>query len=408
MDDAPSSFQEANVDLVTTDDSHWKVRGGSSVMPVLATLVVAGQYIWIAVWNAWVIGVRGGDPSQTSDWLVNYAGGPVRRGLAGALLTASGDPHTVLWTTYAVQMGLLLAVCASGIALLWAAPRQTAWFMVALSPAFLLFPFLSPEGGLRKELIALAAFGLIALAYRFRWPVGMLAFPFLLFVIGAFSHESIPLTLPAFVYLVIRGTHEGIWQRGAGRVVGGLFALAAVAGLAWSMTHVATDEHITTVCESWMDMGLHKELCSGTLPMLGDSPIDALRMTVSMFPSYFSLVPLMVLALVPFYAVRAGRQVRLLALVVFAALVPLFVVGIDYGRWVFVGVSLLSMLSLAMSRTEQFRPREVPWWAGILFVSLWGIPYTGSAAGLSLLTQMTTSIYDVVSQWLADLSGFGR
>ena len=98
-----------------------------------------------------------GDPWQTGDWLINYGGGFVRRGLVGELLHGLAvDGWQLLWLVALVQVGLVLVLFTSSGILFWRTSASPAWLMLTVSPAFLMFPVLYPFGGLRKELFILA------------------------------------------------------------------------------------------------------------------------------------------------------------------------------------------------------------------------------------------------------------
>ncbi|MBI1351789.1 MAG: hypothetical protein GC156_11805 [Actinomycetales bacterium] len=371
-------------------------------LPVIAIVVVVAELLLLATSYARVIG-SGGEAWQTGDWLINYAGGIVRRGFVGWLIWLPNGSVPVLPLTYVIQIGLLAAFCSIGFVLFWRTSRTAPWFMVALSPAFLLFPFLSPEGGLRKELLALTAIGIMAMAVRFGWPVFAVIPAIALFLLSALAHEAMALTLPGVIALLLLGQRRLGWSR---RAVAALLATASIgslAALAWGILHPADATQVAQICDSWVSGGLDQRLCRGSLDYLDTSALEAIRQTISMYPSYFALVPLMVLSLVPFYALGAPRRVWLLMAAISITLTPLFVVGVDYGRWVFIITSISSLYCLADPFASDFRPRSVPVWMALLFVGLWSIPYTGATTDSSLLMQVAKPTYQLIAERSAEL-----
>jgi hypothetical protein len=364
-------------------------RGGT-FLALAGTLLVAAEFVWLTISSAKVID-QGGDPWQTGDWLINLAAGPVRRGLFGELLFRLTDSPNVLWLTFGVQIALLGSLSALTLVLFWRSPRTAAWFMLTFSPAFLLFASLSPEGALRKELFGLAAFALLAVCVRFRWPPATLAGVVALFALGSMAHELTALMLPAFAYLIVWGRRQGRWSRGTTRVTVVVMAATAVAAVAWALLFPATAAETSKICSSWTAAGLDRELCSGALRFHSRSLSESLQLTKGMFPAYLSLVPLAVLSLVPFIVLRAPRRIWWLLGTTFLALVPLFFVAIDYGRWIYVGVALTSLVCLATWTQGDIEARNVPAWVAILFVALWSLPYAGPQTTESLVMQVLSS-----------------
>ena len=100
---------------------------------------------------------RGGDAYRVGDWLINYAGGFVRRGLFGHVLLAEGKlfPGTLLPLVLIIQLGLYANLLWLGFGLLKAhLPRRSTMLLLALSPATFLFESLNAQS-FRKELLAL-------------------------------------------------------------------------------------------------------------------------------------------------------------------------------------------------------------------------------------------------------------
>jgi hypothetical protein len=351
------------------------------------TVMIVAELVWLSVHSARIID-RGGDPWQTGDWLINLAAGPMRRGIFGELLFRVVDSSNVLWLTFGVQIALLAMLTAFTLVLFWNSPRTTAWFMLVFSPAFLLFPSLSPDGALRKELFALAAMALLAVTVRFRWPAPALIGVVALFALGATAHEMTALTLPAFVYLVASGHRLELWGARTMKVTIGALAAIAVAGVAWAALFPATSTDTSKICASWVDAGLDRQLCSGALQFHSRTFSQSLDLTRGMFPSYLSLVPLAVLSVMPFVALRVPRRIWWTLAVTFVALAPLFFVGIDYGRWIYTGIALTSLVCLATWTHGDFAPTRVPVWIALLFVALWSLPSAGPQTNHSLLTQV--------------------
>ena len=357
------------------------------VLAFAATALVVGEFIWLTIASAKVID-RGGDPWQTGDWLIDLSAGPVRRGLLGELFFRVIDSPNVLWLVFAVQIALLGSLCALTLVLFWHSPRTAPWLMLVCSPAFLLFAPLSPEGALRKELFGLVAFALLAVAVRFRWRARSLVGVVVLFALGSIAHELTAFMLPAFVVLVLWGHRDGLWGRRTAHVAVGVIAGVALAAVVWALAFPATSADTITICASWVRSGLDRGLCTGALRFHSRSLSDSLELTKGMFPGYLSLVPLVVLSVVPFVALGVPRRIWRLLAVTFVGLLPLFLAGIDYGRWIYVAIALVSLTCLATWPRGDVIAKRVPVWTAIAFVALWSLPYAGPQTSHSLFVQL--------------------
>ncbi len=165
--------------------------------------------VFIAAYSIWngVYWVRHNDPWAIGDWLINYSGGFVRRGLPGALVMllhrASGVrlPWVVFWIQVSVLLLLLGCVYRLTNGIRW------SYLMVAvlLSPATLEFTVLDGCSGLRKEILLFAALGLTiyALIDR-RWKDWQLSAMLSVFLVGiTLSHEALLVAVPYFFAAVL-------------------------------------------------------------------------------------------------------------------------------------------------------------------------------------------------------------
>jgi hypothetical protein len=290
--------------------------------------------------NAWALG----------DWLINYEGGFVRRGLPGEMvyLLARALHCSPLPLVDAVQMGLYGVLFVA----VWKLVRRSSgrlWvFAFVLSPATLAFPVLDLLGGFRKEELYLAGLaGLLVLLGRENrrnsasdWHVGM----YLSGLLGvlALSHEAMICFAPyLFAGLVLRFKD---WRRvlraGApALLVGGALCAAAV-------THPGTARVAGAVCDSLGMQGVG--LCGGAIAALGDTTEIAreqVRQMVAALHPAGVYAGLLVLALLPWLpaavslGAKVGGRTRLRVIAVASALSGvcssvLFLYALDWGRWI--------------------------------------------------------------------------
>ena len=100
-----------------------------------------------------------GDSCCVSDWLINYSGGFVRRGLSGTCILWIAR---ILGTSPRAIVFAVLAVCYTlffvSLAVLVARARKLDWLelLLAVSPFATLFPAFHPVAGQRKEILMLS------------------------------------------------------------------------------------------------------------------------------------------------------------------------------------------------------------------------------------------------------------
>lgn len=337
------------------------------------------------------------------DWLVNYQGGFVRRGLPGeAILDVAHGLHlspVLLGSLVPLIFYILLYLTV------WQLYRRSSgnlWTFAALvSPATLAFPILDPTGAFRKELILLLALAVLLL-WLARGPVRDLPLIVYLTVVGAvaiLSHEGL---LPYLIYLL-------------GALLVGLRDLRRVAKIAivpllvTGVTLVAVFHHRgnlqdeLTICRS---LGAAPpQVCSGSIAYLANGTdvarSDVLRnMHAYHYLFYYPLLTLLALLPLGALAYRLSRDRRMLpdlrviaatAVLAFLASLPLFVYAMDWGRWIYIHIMSVFLLLLFTDVREcaiapvgiamRMRETAYPRWALVallLYATCWNIPHYGN------------------------------
>ena len=323
---------------------------------VLAVVVMfTGQYgrRLSADWEQWTIG----------EWLINYASGFVRRGLSGELLLFVSR-HSGLPANLVVfgALFLLAATFCILFALLLRNKQITFWYLfLCLSPASLLFTFYNRAAIGRKELLVFVAFAawahLLARRREARLRLHIL-FGVLSFVL-TLMHELFFFFTPYFVFLsflVSRRRHADDWKMSL--LVPGCSLLALLPSLALSGN--LTDP---ALCERLTAIGAPAKVCEGILSY-SDAPATAvLEDFIGHFETHTLVGVLLIfpIVLVPVYlflAANAGPEQSASRLVwLFCAFIlfssPLFVLAVDWGRWVSIHVVLLTVTCSFLLRNRE-------------------------------------------------------
>lgn len=322
--------------------------------------------------------LAGGGDHQTADWLISYPGEFVRRGLFGELLLRTTPPGTAtLWILFAIQVALYLPILAY---LLWFLTRQAwSWSAIALacSPAGLAFIGWDVVGGFRKEVLGFVALVLLALA---RYSVNGLAKSVALvssiavWTLAVFSWESIAFMLPAVLFLLLAGTPLPL-----GRAFAAVYTGIAGVAVGASFVFHGSAETPARLCQSLIDHELSPSLCTGAIAWMGRDLHDSLLLVQQNLAVHSGYLAMAALAALPILLTPWLRRYWPWVLAMLVGIAPLFVLGIDYGRWIHI-LFLEIAICMMVASSELL---ESPHWTGLstlLYAGLWGIPHAAPTA----------------------------
>ena len=337
------------------------------------------------------------------DWLVNYEGGFVRRGLPGELILKLAHalhlPVVLLGSLLPLLFYLLLYVTV------WRLYRRSSgdmWTFAALvSPATLAFPILDPTGAFRKELILLLALSFLLL-WMLRGPVRngpLIAYLTGVGCVAILSHEGL---LPFLIYL-FAALWIGLRDLRRLAIVSLLPILVTGATLFAVVHHRGSGPEEQAVCRSLGSVS--PVVCSGSIAYLAKSAdvarADVLR-NIHAYHYLFFYPLLALLALLPLGAMafklagdrRYRQDLRVIAgttVLAFAASLPLFIYAMDWGRWIYIHIVSVFLLLVFLDAREQQTARESarvasskgfsPRWAPaavLLYATCWNIPHYGN------------------------------
>ncbi len=326
-----------------------RTPGGESwlraALPALFALLLLGN-----LYVAFKLCARG-DGFSVVDWLINYQGGFVRRGLAGEIIL-----HLSSWTRVAPAVWVLgmHAACFGtyllcSFLLLRRQARLLPYALLIFSPFLFRFPIHDEQGAFRKEIIYFAVLAVNVWAVvtprpglrRWVFRCTLAGFPLMVL-----AHEMLLVFLP-----VLAAVH--VWRgslRARGRVaIAVALVLAAGAFLASALTEVDRDQ-IQAIRRSLPSIAAGE---GGAIDWLarggghGRAQVRVAIATKGYVPIYLACALLAAAAFVP-----VRRRLNVLrrpapALALCAALaggVPLFATALDWGR--FLNIYLVTLFLL--------------------------------------------------------------
>lgn len=293
------------------------------------------------------------DDFALTDWLIGYNGGFVRRGLGGELLwrleqlTGLGMP-TAVFLFSGMVYGLLTL---TAIRLAWRADRWPQWLLL-VSPATVFFPAFEPGAAGRKEILLLLIPALMLWRQPGRLP-GRVELIVLTLCLSALLliHEGLFFFLPLLgvFFWIFWGCPAQPWR---------LMGLpAAILGLLMGVIMALNQlypPNVDALCQQLVERGHAVPRC--TEPLM--TAVSWLNISVSQvwalldgrldWPRLLSVAIGLVLCLLPLLALPWRRDIAFVALLATAMTLPLFVVAIDWGRWLHV-ISVLLLYCHAVA-----------------------------------------------------------
>ena len=333
--------------------------------------------------DQWVLG----------DWLIDYSAGFTRRGLIGEAvrqLEVGLGVDRILVTT-ALQVSILIALMSLVGVLVFSHQRGLTTVLLVASPAFVLF-FLNPLGTMRKEILLWLVFAAVLVWSRSKRPSAGKVIPWVVagaFPLLVFIHEAM-LFYAGFVavmlwLLVTDGTVHKIQALWAGAVGVVLTAVAGLMSLFWpTRPNVGAG-----MCANLVASGYRDALCSGAIRFLDqDAAFSVTRVVDAVTTGNYQGVylPVILFSSLPFFFVRWSRPMAFGLAASIAMTIPLFVVAIDWGRWIVISVWLVTLLVLRFDGTKHITVLPVhktkrrlfglasPVGA-IAFATLWSVPH---------------------------------
>ncbi len=301
------------------------------------------------------------------DWLINYRGGFVRRGLLGEMLYWLGRwTHTdpAFWVAGLQTALLALFFLAAYLALL-RQPDLRPYAVLLSAPFLFPFPLLDVQGAFRKEILLFALWGLLLLVALYR-PQHLPRTTLVLFGLYPaliLTHEMTFFYLP---YLFV----PLLWQRGLAafgerRGLWGALAVANLLALAAAGLARGQPEQVEAIFRSlrlfhpWEKVGAIAYLARPLTCYL------CRRWGWADWSIFGRVFPAAALAFLPIRErlVRFWRRppVRGAVLLAWVFSLVLFVIAKDWGRFVYVHLLAGFLFSLLDTRPLRFRlePREM-------------------------------------------------
>ncbi len=298
------------------------------------------------------------------DWLINYQGGFVRRGLTGQIIFLLSQWLHVSPLMVAVAVALVAYVAVYWS--IWKLLENSSWELWVLaafiSPALLGFT-VAARGGFHKDVLYLASLALLLVMLMSKDVKDRVVTVYLTLACSfcILSHEPLFVYLPYVLAALVIGI-EGLRRAARIALIPMIFAVVSFGAVAM---HHGSHETVAAICNS-----LGKEnapVCVGSVENLSHSSEYARQETVDAiteFHYYLIYPPLALVALIPiamgfvdlWRTPGLRRDLKLLAgtaAISFVMSLTLFYYATDWGRWIYMHLFSLFLILLFLDHRRQ-------------------------------------------------------
>jgi len=299
------------------------------------------------------------------DWLINYHGGFVRRGLTGEIVIS-------LARLTSLNVGIIVVMLQSlcyGIYfyftyLLLRKVYLLPYAMLVVSPFIFTFQ-INQAFGYRKEIIFFAllsflAWSKCALRRNIFEKIFFIALPF--YALAVLSHEMLILFIPYLLILYLIGGKPSHKQCGSLA----LCLLPALVSFLFCLYFKGTHEQVRVIYNTLGNMNYAVPAQGGAIFSLSISTWDAICkvrvLFLYLYAAYLPAIALALVAFMPIYstllALFTDKLLALLFLLSLVGTVILAIVAEDWGRFIY--IHLVSLFILALVADQSIQNREKP------------------------------------------------
>lgn len=321
------------------------------------------EYKYFSLGHAWVYG----------DWLINYSGGFVRRGLIGSLLISGVglNPGQLLFLLKIIMYALILFFISDSVK----NEEQNAYFPILISPALLLFPINDfPAIGRKEYLFFLLSAFLVWRISRGK-KINFTIVYVVVYPIFILSHEMLILSLPFVMCLDVGDRNFNF------RLILDSIFKSLPSFILFIICLIFKDGDVDLIHQAVLDAGYNLDE-GGALKALGMDTKYYTNIILSNLGSAYTYVCFFLLSTVSFFYIRdkffklTTTKIVLISSSFFGFFVLSFV-AIDYGRWLHIFMMGLFFITLNESsdKAKECRIDRFKFALILVYSFSWGIPH---------------------------------
>ncbi len=318
-----------------------KIKNNEGIRKLFALFLLVFVLIQV-INNLYRILNRGGDNWGSGEWLINYGGGFIRRGLFGEILL--NLPFTgaqTLWVLFVFQSGLFFIIWLYFVKTLARFNFEWSYIAILCNPFALCILAWDEYVFVRKELLGIAVLVLIAdRINRDSIPRKLfLVSIHVFFALAVFSSEVNLTLLPGLIYLI------SIYSRKTVNFFHSfILVVISLSSILVSLIYPGDKLAAQNICKKIVDDGLDASSnCMGSVSIIGMPIKEMVSTLIGNYPSNFTYLIIGLIALFPLIRSNWINQNLLWFYFMLLGVSPLFFIGWDYGRWIFIFITEISI-----------------------------------------------------------------
>ncbi len=291
----------------------------------------------------------------TSDWLINYNYGFVKRGLPGTIFfNLTQDPDLLLdIISYSlIIIYLLIFYFLNQIFML--KKQNLVSILLIFSPAAFLFPIYDSQGAFRKEIIGILSILIVAnYSKKTNYKIGLYIASFI-YTFGLFSHSVNAFFLTTIIFIIykfydLKSINDYL-----------LFVIPTILYLLMYVLFSASEQQLyfirDNICDDLRSMNLFNLCGHGSFDYL-IWDINANYLITQNFvinerrDQYYLYILLFLFSIIPLFFDKNILNLYIPFLIIGASFIPLFLFAIDWGRWIYI-ISLCFLTIYLLSEKE--------------------------------------------------------
>jgi len=275
-----------------------------------------------------------------SSWSIDYTGGMNRRGLIGELITLV-SPNSDIKLVVAVLISIIYSLILYNILKIFSISRQNYISVImTISPFYMLFVINDFRGGNSKEIIGFLAFSLIIL-YNFKKDSYLIYASLLTYIIAIYSHSVNVFIFPFIIFYIYKVSDI---KRKNALYIAYSMCLLSLVGFVFSPLILNSYFDQDVWCLNLIQNFSLPHSCADLL----DGNMLDLKVNGDFFDNIgytferINLMTFLNFGILFFIGNSYLLKTKLVSInfkeliVVFISLLPLFVVALDWGRWLFI------------------------------------------------------------------------
>lgn len=337
----------------------------------------------------------GGHNWGIGEWLINYNGGFVRRGLVGQLVLKLSSSGEVVLTV--ITLGTILIYSAIWIHMIhFLIDNKFSWiiFLIISSPAGLLFVAWDNNVFIRKEYLGFLLLVVASLLIRFRYLDNLFAIfiaIITMFIFSILASEVNFFLLPGFIFLI---NQLGISKLRRKYLLSYLIIFSSMSLILIIIFH-GSEISSKQICSLVTQSGLQSNLnCLGAISTI-DMPLNqAIKLLTHMYPDYLFYAPLLLATIMPFFFIDWFKHNVYWIFFFFLFTSPLYVIAWDYGRWISL-FFMESIICLTSVGSISYYYKNSSRLFIVFYALFWGIWHGGSPIQNGLIGGIYSIIKDI-------------